>query len=166
MRISILNLAVIIAFLCGLPAYSQPQSGATYCESSSDGGSVTCGKLATYCESSNDGSAVACGKMATYCESSNDGSAVACGKMATYCESSSDGSAVACGGMGSEENDMETEGLARGLEALAVFGFLAVISLGVIWYRAHKRKAQHETLRLMIEKGHEVDQTLKDKLLR
>jgi len=107
-----LILAVIIACLCGLSAYSQPQSGATYCESSSDG------------------------------------------------------SAVACGGMGSEENDSEMEGLARGLEALGLFGFIAAVSLGGLWYRIRKREAQHETLRLMIEKGHEVDQALIDKLLR
>ena len=65
---------------------------------------------------------------------------------------------------------MEMEGLARGLEALgpmplvAVFFFLAAVILGGIWSR--KREAQHETLRLMIEKGQNVDQALIDKLLR
>ncbi len=61
---------------------------------------------------------------------------------------------------------MEMEGLARGLEALAVFGFLAAVSLGGIWNRIRKREAQHETLRRMIEKGQNVDQALIDKLLR
>ncbi len=90
----------------------------------------------------------------------------------TYCESSSDGSAVACGGMRSEENDMEMEGLARGLEALGpmplvmMFLSLAAVILGGIWSHNRKREAQHETLRLMIEKGHDVDQELIDKLLR
>ena len=54
------------------------------------------------------------------------------------------------------------EGLARGLEALSVFLFLAVI----VWHRVRKRDAQHETLRRMIEKGQDVDQALMDKLLR
>tara|TARA_Y100000310_G_scaffold345233_2_gene462972 strand:+ start:1363 stop:1731 length:369 start_codon:yes stop_codon:yes gene_type:complete len=121
--------------------------------------------MATYCKGSDDGSAVACGGMATYCESSSDGSAVACGRMATYCKSSDDGSAVACGEMGSEENSVGGEGLTRGLEALAVFGFLSAIVLGSIWYRLRKRAAQHETLRLLLEKGHDVDQELIDKLM-
>ncbi len=161
--------AVLFAFSLVVFGCDEPQddaAGATYCESSSDGGAVACGRMATYCESSSDGSAVACGSKATYCQSSDDGSAVACGSKATYCQSSDDGSALACGGMGSEGNDMEMEGLKGGLEALAVFGFLAAIILGSIWYRLRKREAQHETLRLMIEKGHDVDQELIDKLLR
>ncbi len=60
---------------------------------------------------------------------------------------------------------MEMEGLARGLETLGLFLFLAAVSLGGIWYHVRKREAQHETLRLMIEKGHDVDQALIDKLL-
>ncbi len=47
---------------------------------------------------------------------------------------------------------MEMEGLGKGLEALAVFLFLAAFSLGGIWYRVRKREAQHETLRRMIER--------------
>ncbi len=61
---------------------------------------------------------------------------------------------------------MEMEGLARGLEALGLFLFLAAVSVGGIWHRVRKREAQHETLRLMIEKGQDVDQALIDKLLR
>ena len=56
---------------------------------------------------------------------------------------------------------MEMEGLAT----LGVFLFLAAVCLGVIWYRIRKREAQHETLRLMIEKGQNVDQALMDKLM-
>ena len=58
------------------------------------------------------------------------------------------------------------EAVARGLEAIALFGFLAAVILGGIWYRIRKRDAQHETLRLMIEKGQDVDQAVMDKLLR
>ena len=68
-------------------------------------------------------------------------------------------------GAPSEENDMEMEGLARGLEALAVFLFLAAIVVAGSWYRIRKLEAQHETLRRMIEKGQPIDQTLLDKLL-
>ena len=60
---------------------------------------------------------------------------------------------------------MEMEGLARGLEALAVFGFLSAIVVAGFWYALRKREAQHETLRRMIEKGQPVDQTLMNKLL-
>jgi hypothetical protein len=68
--------------------------------------------------------------------------------------------------MGSKEQDVQMGSSAKGLEALAVFGFLAAVSLGGIWFRLRKRQAQHETLRLMIEAGHDVDQALADKLLR
>ncbi len=60
---------------------------------------------------------------------------------------------------------MEMEGLARGLEALAVFLFLAAIIVAGIWYGIREREAQHETLRHMIKSGQPVDQALMDKLL-
>jgi len=91
-------LLVLSLSVFGCDEAQDDAAGVTYCQSSSDGSAVACGRMATYCESSADGSAVACGEMATYCESSADGSAVACGEMATYCKSSADGSAVACGG--------------------------------------------------------------------
>ncbi len=81
--------AVLFAISLAVFGCDEPQddtAGATYCESSSDGSAVACGRKATYCQRSSDGSAVACGGMATYCERSSDGSAVACGGMATSVE--------------------------------------------------------------------------------
>ncbi len=60
---------------------------------------------------------------------------------------------------------MEMEGLARGLEALALFGFLTALVVAPHWYGVRKLQAQHETLRRMIEKGQPVDQTLVNKLM-
>ena len=63
--------AVLFAFSLVVFGCDEPQddaAGATYCESSSDGSVVTCGRMATYCQSSSDGSAVACGGMATSVE--------------------------------------------------------------------------------------------------
>ncbi len=59
--------AVLFAFSLAVFGCDEAQNdaaGATYCQSSSDGSAVACGRMATYCESSSDGSAVACGGMA------------------------------------------------------------------------------------------------------
>ncbi len=61
------SFAALIAFSLAVFGCDEAQNdaaGATYCQSSSDGSAVACGRKATYCENSSDGSAVACGGKA------------------------------------------------------------------------------------------------------
>ncbi len=149
--------AVLFAFslvVFGCDESQDDAAGATFCESSSDGSAVACGRRATFCESSSDGSAVACGKRATFCESSRDGSAVACGERATFCASSSDGSDVACGRRATYcESSSDGSVVACGGKATSV-------EPGAEWPAKSRRRGvgwgQHHARTVLLECGYRI----------
>ena len=60
---------------------------------------------------------------------------------------------------------MGLDGLGAGLAAFGFWMFVAAIVVAGIWYDIAKRRAQHETLRRLIESGQTIDPELLDKLL-
>ncbi|WP_136659239.1 DUF6249 domain-containing protein [Nitratireductor sp. XY-223] len=59
---------------------------------------------------------------------------------------------------------MGLDGLGAGLAAFGFWMFVAAVVVAGIWYDIAKRRAQHETLRRLIESGQTIDPELLDKL--
>lgn len=58
------------------------------------------------------------------------------------------------------------EGLGFGMASLAFWGFLAAVVVAGIWYAAKEQKEQHETMRRIVESGHEIDADVVDRVFR
>ena len=56
-------------------------------------------------------------------------------------------------------------GLGAGLATLAFWGFISTAVVAGIWDGIRKREAKHETVRLLLESGQNIDADLMEKLV-